>query len=75
MIAMTNTTAYNTIVSTIVGVSLATTGVALRLAARWLGAIKLKLDDYLMLLALVSRLQPPCSFLLLLTSRSCLTGV
>lgn len=50
--------AYKTIVSLVVGLFLANVGVVLRFLARWVGGIKVTVDDYLMLLALVS----PCCF-------------
>lgn len=45
---------HRTFISSIVGIVIANTGVALRLTARWVGGIRITVDDYLMLVALVS---------------------
>lgn len=43
-----------TVIATIIGVVLANVGVALRFVARRIGRVKLRPDDYLILVALVS---------------------
>lgn len=45
---------YKTIIATIVGVILANVGVVLRFVARRVGRVRLRPDDYLILVALVS---------------------
>ena len=44
---------YRVIVATVIGLTLATTAVTLRLLARRLCQVRLKVDDYLMIIALV----------------------
>lgn len=46
--------AWKFISSMIAGTILATSGVVLRFVARWIGGIKTTVDDYLLLVALVS---------------------
>lgn len=59
--------AHRTILSIIIGLVLANTGVALRFIARWVGGLKVTIDDYLMLSALVSHRWPAFSMCEVLT--------
>ena len=46
--------AWRTLVSVLVGLVLVNVGVVLRFIARWVGRLRVTIDDYLMLLAFVS---------------------